>query len=182
MGKGWMIVALVFTGLPATGCAKDGPSPMPDRQLPAEVQQLVEEMETECRDVDAVPGDSPELVTVVDLTGDGIDDYVIDQGAFACIGAASLYSGSGGSQMMIYVGTSDGRARPAFGHGHFGVSVERDGSTGQVVLGVGGEACGQNTEGLSRAEYQGCLRPLAWDAARQEFDFAPLSTVRPLEH
>lgn len=179
MKNGWVFLILAYAGFPAAGCANDASMPKPERQLPVEVRQLIAEMEEECRGVDAVPESSPGLVNAVDLTGDGIDDYVIDQGAFVCNGAASLYFGSGGSQMEIYVGMPDGHARPGFHHGHFGVYIEPTASSvAQVVLGLGGEGCGQDTDGLSRAEFQSCLRPLVWDAERQEFDFAPLSAVR----
>lgn len=184
-----MTIALACMSLPGLllsgmGCAANDPGQAPvSAAWPEVVQRKVGEMIETCKGVGAVPGDSPELVIPVDLTGDDILDYVIDEAAFVCDGAASLYGGgSGGSQMEIYAGTADGGATPVFGHGNFGVDIDRATSPVQVLLGVGGELCGQKiTAQMSRADYEGCRRPLAWDAARQTFDFAPLSTIRPLE-
>lgn len=68
----------------------------PQKKLPAVVQQDLLEMTRMCRDAGGKPAKSPGLLQIADLTGDGLPDYVVDQGVFNCEGAASLFSGSGG--------------------------------------------------------------------------------------
>lgn len=128
-----------------------------------------------CREF-GTPGDKSGLLQTADLNGDGVTDWVLDQGVYVCNGAASLFGGSGGSQVSVWAGRRDGGASQPFSHGAFGAKVEN----GRVWLSVGGELCGQNTAGRSRAEYQGCERPLVWNTRSAAFEFAPVSAVRPV--
>ncbi len=50
--------------------------------------------------------DPRDAVTAIDLTGDGAPDALIDESAFACSTAASLYCGSGGCMLHAIVGDS----------------------------------------------------------------------------
>jgi hypothetical protein len=143
---------------------------------PAPVRAVVDAMEAECRGAGGKPGDSPGLVTAVDLDGDGRSDFVIDTAAFDCDGAASLFGGSGGSAVEVFIATADGRAKSAFEHAAFGTRVAQ----GQLWLAVGGALCGQAvTAETARSEMQACWRPLRWDAKRRKLDFGPLDSVRP---
>lgn len=148
---------------------------------PAAVQSRIDEMTQLCSGI-GTPLDSPGLVTVVDLTGDGIPDYVLNEGAFNCDGAASLFSGSGGNQMSVYVGRQDGQAFKAFQAGTFGVKVDQNARPARVYLAVAGPLCGQHvTPGMSHADYKGCLRPLRWNPGARKMEFAPLSQVMPVD-
>lgn len=149
------------------------------KKLPAVVQKELAEMARTCRDVGGKPMKSPDLLTVADLTGDGIPDYVIDQGSFNCDGAASLYAGSGGSQMAVYVGTPDGQAFPAFSSGSFGVKVDNSSKPARLQIVVGGPLCGQRvTANTPRSEYKSCWRPVDWNEKKRKMDFAPVSQAK----
>ena len=149
------------------------------KKLPVAVQKEIAEMVTMCRDVGGKPMKSPDLLIVADLTGDGQPDYVIDQGVFNCEGAASLYSGSGGSQMSAYIGTPDGQAFQAFSSGSFGVKVDKEAKPAKLHVVVGGPLCGQKvTPKTSRSDYKSCWRPVDWNAKSQKMDFAPVSQVK----
>lgn len=144
--------------------------------LPAPVRAVVDAMIAECRGVGGKPGASPGLVSTVDLNGDGRSDYVIDTAAFDCEGAASLFAGTGGSSVEVFITTADGSAKSAFEHGAFGARVEK----GQLWLAVGGSLCGLKVNaGAVHSDMQACWRPLRWDANRRKLDFAPLDSVRP---
>ena len=111
------------------------------------------------------------------MTGDGRADYVINEGAFDCVGAESYFSGgSGGASVSVYVSDATGSAKQAFTHGVSGVHLERSGQTARVWLGVGGPLCGQK-QFRSRAEAEDCWRPLQWKGGK--LDFAPVSQKRP---
>lgn len=42
-------------------------------------------------------------VRQIDMTGDGTEDTIVDEGLFTCTTAASLYAGSGGSMIHVFV-------------------------------------------------------------------------------
>ena len=111
-----------------------------------------------------------------DLNRDGYPDYVYDASLASCANAPELLGGSGGWQVTVFAGQADGSAKEAFNHGAHGTGI----IDGKLYLGVGGQLCGQNTKGKSRVEYQNCIRPLVWNARKQEFVFAPVSQKRPM--
>lgn len=149
------------------------------KKLPQAVQKELAEMLKTCRDAGGKPMKSPELLVVAELTGDGLPDFVINQGAFNCEGAASLYSGSGGSQMSVYVGTPDGQAQQAFSTGSFDVKVDKTARPATLQVVVGGALCGQRiTASMPRSAYKSCWRPVQWNAKARKMDFAPVSQVK----
>lgn len=153
------------------------------KKLPESVQEILKEMIDLCVAVDGKPEDSPGLLIVADLTGDSIPDFVIDQSAFNCNGAASLYSGSGGSQAIVYIGTKDGKAIEAFSHGNDGVKVNNQENPAKLMLLVGGPLCGEEvTDQTSRSEIKDfCWRPVVWNDLNRTLDFSPLSQIQPVQ-
>ncbi len=167
------IAALLVLGVAGSGAAAP--------KYPAAVQKRIDDMNQTCSQM-GKPAASPGLVTVADLTGDGLPDYIFNEGAFNCDGAASLFSGSGGFQVEVYVGKPGGQASEAFGHGAFGVYLDHDARPAKLYLGVGGVLCGQHvTPDMPRAAYTDCWRPLRWDARARKMKFAPLSEIKPLD-
>lgn len=149
------------------------------KKLPTVVQKELAEMLKMCRDVGGKPMKSPELLIIADLTGDGLPDFVVNQAAFNCDGAASLYSGSGGSQVSAYVGTPDGQAFQAFAAGSFGVEVDKAVKPAKLKVVVGGPLCGQRvTASMPRSEYKSCWRPVDWNDRKRKLEFAPVSQVK----
>lgn len=146
------------------------------KPLPTAVRKVLNTMNADCQGVGGKPGASPGLVSTLDLNGDGRMDYVIYTGAFDCEGAASLFVGTGGGSVEIFLSAADGDAARAFEHGVDGMRVEQ----GRLWLAVGGPLCGQQVrDDTPRSAMQACWRPLHWDAGRRKLDFAPLSSVRP---
>lgn len=164
---------MIGLGLAAALGSAAGPTAAQGRP-PAPVLAAVQEMDAMCREF-GTPGDKSGLLRSADLNGDGVADWVLDQGVYVCEGAASLFGGSGGSQVSVWAGRPGGGVSEPFSHGAFGVTIDG----GRAWLTVGGELCGQNTAGRSRAEYAHCERPLRWDARAQAFAFAPVSESRP---
>lgn len=149
------------------------------KKLPVAVQKELADMAKTCREVGGKPMKSPDLLLVADLTGDGLPDYVIDQGGFNCEGAASLFSGSGGSQMSAYVGTPDGQAFQAFASGSFGVKLDKEAKPTKLHVVVGGQLCGQRvTANMARSDHKSCWRPVNWNAKHRKMEFAPVSQVK----
>jgi hypothetical protein len=167
-----MMIALLGGALLAVPALAAQPVP-----VPPQVSAYAKQMGDSCRQVGGKPGSSPHLAQRGDLNGDGIADWAIDEGGFDCEGAASLFSGSGGAQVVVFIATRDGGARKAFEHGAFGMRMEQAGGHTVLWLVVGGPMCGQRNA-RSRADMINCDRPLVWDARHRRMEFAPLSRVR----
>lgn len=146
-------------------------------KLPAAVQRHLADMAKMCRESGGKPVNAPGLLQVADLTGDGVPDYVINDGAYNCQGAASLFSGSGGSQMAIYVTGADGRAMKAFESGAFDVKLDQSSKPAKSLVTVSGQLCGQR---ITRSDHKGCWRPVDWDEKIRKMQFAPVSRARPV--
>lgn len=100
---------------------------------------------------------------------------MIYTGAFECEGAESLFGGTGGGSVQVFLSTAQGGAKPVFEHAPWGCA--RSGAT--LWLAVGGALCGQKvTEDTPRSAMQACWRPLQWDAGRRMLEFGPLSSVQ----
>ena len=53
---------------------------------------------------------SKNFLVKADLNGDGQIDWAIDEAEFNCDGAASMFSGSGGSQIYVFAGKGGNEA------------------------------------------------------------------------
>lgn len=149
---------------------------------PAVVRDALSEMSQDCRDAGGVPKKAPKLLVIAELTKDAWPDYIINQGAFNCEGAASLFSGSGGSEVSIYVGTPDGQAFPAFSSGALDVRIDRTTMPNRLQLLVGGPLCGEQAiPARSRSALTSCWRPVVWNFDKKKMEWAPLSQIQSAE-
>ena len=147
-------------------------------KLPASVTGDLTEIAGECTGVGgkALTNDA---VKRADLNADGKEDYVLDVGSIQCEGAASAY-GDRAKPVLVYVGDGSGGAKKAFDAATYGIRIETSGPTNTLWLTVSGQLCGQKTS-PDFANERWCERPIAWTAATQKFDFAPLSKVKMLQ-
>jgi hypothetical protein len=144
-------------------------------QVPEEVAAHMQRMADECKQVDGTP--LPDKFAEHGILADGFEFWAINEGAFRCDGAASLFSGSGGSQVVVYLTLPNGHAKQIFASGADGFSVEHSGKFTKLWIGVGGPLCGQKGN-PTHADAMSCDRPLTWNAKGQRLDFAPLSRAR----
>ena len=146
--------------------------------LPPAVASYLGSLAADCYEVGGLPEKPrPWFMLLADLNGDGIEDWIIKDDGFVCDRAASLYGGSGGSQVTVFVGLPNGDARQAFGNGAYAMKLEQHGATTTLWLAVGGRLCGQ-AHPRDMADARQCWRPIAWNAATGRFGFAPLSRIR----
>jgi hypothetical protein len=158
--------------------------------LPEVVAAHIADMDKSCKEDGGTPapsmafegGQSPvrpaELVEHGVLVGGLTEFWAFDEGRYRCDGAASIFSGSGGAQVYVFVRLNDGRVKQVFMHGADGMSLKRVGSSSELLLRVGGGLCRQ-AGNLTHAYTIGCERPLIWDKTAQKMDFAPLREPRP---
>ena len=178
LSEGFMTAFLpAFAAMLFAGSAAAQPNAA---KLPTQVQRELMSIVKDCRDAGGKPGTSPGLLVVTDLTGDGIADFVIHQGALNCQGSASLFSGAGGSQLIIYAGARQGQAIKVFEHGVMEVKVDK-GASATVKVAVGGDLCGQRvTKNTDMSMRKTCWRPLVWSATKKRMEFAPVSRIEPM--
>lgn len=195
----WAILAANGALIPAmAGDFGDGRAVSRD-QFPPEVAAHVQEMNDVCEgspssDGKPKPGQSGtydpvedgehfkfhprSLVEHVILKGSGAEVWAIDEGRYQCDGGpASLFSGSGGSQVFVFARLGDGQVKQVFVHGAYGMSLTLSGAASAILLQVGGPLCGQTGE-PSHGDSISCSRPLLWDQAAVKMDFAPLSEAK----
>ena len=120
-----------------------------------------------------------DAVKRVDLTGDGMDDFVPDVGSVNCDGAASIY-GDREKGVTVYVGDGKGGATSAFSDSAYAAAIEEAGSAASLWLTVSGERCGK-APAQDFANENFCDRAIVWNAGTRKFDFAPVATVRMIE-
>jgi hypothetical protein len=148
--------------------------------IPREVAAHIEGMKQSCRQLGCTPIAPKDTFLIgADLKGDGLIDWVIDEGGFNCDGAWSIFSGSGGAQVYVFAGMSRNNARQSFVHGAYGMRLERESVRGRQILWltVGGKLCGRS-DPPSNAEAIHCERSLIWNKTTKRFEFAPLSTIK----
>ena len=161
------------TGKGTSGLAQD--------EWPSAVQNEIAEMIADCRAVGGTPPAPQEFLFTADLTGDGLPDHVISWGDFYCDGAASLFSGSGGSNVAVYVAGPERQASLGFESTAFEVKIEKASGGAELWLMVQGRLCGQDvTRDMSHAEEEFCWRAVAWDPKARKMEFADLSEIRPV--
>jgi len=147
-------------------------------KLPATVANDLKEIANECNGVGG-KAMTDDAVRLVDLNGDGRDDYVLFVGWIACEGAASAY-GDRAKEVRVYAGDGAGGASNAFaGIGAFDARIEGSGTAAKLWLTVTATACGKR-QAASFAQQSWCERPIAWNAKTGKFDFAPVSSVKML--
>jgi len=150
-----------------------------ETNIPDAVIAEIKSLENECRLEESSTPQSDsnyDYIKRADLNGDGIDDYVIEDGYVPCEAGASFRHGNGGTGVIIFAGTSNGAIK-AFDKTVFGISIEGASSKPVAWVAVGGHYCGQKTF-VSRAAAIRCDRPLIWNASSKQFNFAPLKKAR----
>jgi hypothetical protein len=177
----WPRCSLRLAACLATGVLCGAALAQAQQKLPLSVQHELSKLAKMCKEVGGKAVQSPGLLSIVELTGDQFPDFVIDQGAFNCEGGASLFSGSGGSQVSVYAGTPDGQAMQAFSGGASGVELDKQSKPAALKIRVGGSLCGQKvTPETPRWAYKACWRQVLWSAEKRSFVYAPLSKMEPI--
>jgi len=174
---GWRaaLLAVAMLGL-VQGAAAQAKPAAPKKKMPYEVQQHIAGLAKTCVDLGGKPNKSPGLLSLVDLNGDGIADYVIDVTQFNCegAGASAFTNGRSGSDLSVYAGTPDGHARKAFAGSVYSVQLDKVAQPPKLVVGVAGLACGQkNAASLPFSAVKSCERALVWDGMKKVLVLGP---------
>jgi hypothetical protein len=126
---------------------------------PPAVAQKIEVMKTACEVVGGKPGGGA-YIFVYDFTGDGVNDYLLSEGNYNCIGKPEAFRPGGRAVVEIYV-TRGGDAPRAFYETVRGYRIV-EGRPRVVQIVREGAACGPGARGT-------CTVSLRWDAATRKF-------------
>lgn len=132
---------------------------------PPAVERLTAEALQECRKAGGTPRLGRDFETRADLDGDGQPDYLLAFHALECAGAYSLFCGSAGCPLSVFL--SSRSWQQVFGSHVQEWSLEQRGGRPVLVLSLHGSACGVSG-------FQACERRLAWNG--REFAEAPRGT------
>jgi hypothetical protein len=155
------------------------PAQVPVSPWPQAVRAAVGSATAVCREAGGKPGRSPDLVKTVDLTADGMPDYLIDWSKYECVGAVSaMENGQSGATLEILVGLLGKTAVSVYSASVYGAKVETVGGRSQLWIDVAASECGQNARGVPFSNWQFCSRALVWNKATRKFAFAPISQKR----
>lgn len=159
---------LLLAGAAASAQTRNG--------LPPAVQKDLAGTEAICREVGGRPLPSPQWLTAADLNGDGLADYLVQEGEFRCEGQAALFSGTAGSRMSVYLSRPSGDAIQVLTVWGFGARLDASRRPTLLQLSVEGPLCGQVvTDDLPHSAYWSCWRSLIWNRQKQTLEFAPLT-------
>lgn len=173
--------AYVAAALVVSSSSFAAAQPAPAGYAPVTLTKDVLALGATCRESGGKPGKSPGLIQQVDLTGDGLTDFVLDLNSYNCEGAASaMGAGQSGAVISIYVGGAGNTARKVWEGLAFQAKVEHTAPRARVWVAIQGRDCGQrNAAQASMADQIGCNRPLNWNAAKSTFAYAPLAEAKP---
>ena len=135
--------------------------------LPPEIQSSINDATKSC-------GQKVELnrnfITRRDINGDGIDDFILDFGAFICgQNRGSDYCGSGGCLTQIFTSLSEAKFVKAFDDVIQSIKFAELNGRPALVLALHGSAC-------DKAGFEPCSKTLLWTGQK----FSPDPTVAAL--
>ena len=140
-------------------------------KLPASVDGELPELARFCRLLGGRPHGFQRAVGRADLNGDGINDYVVDDGELQCYGTDGVgIFGNRNGGVTVFLGRADGEAEKAFYYSVFGSKIYYVGKQAKLYLGMAGTYCGQMPESEKRDGYEKCSRPLKWNDKLRRFE------------
>lgn len=163
------LIVAAFAGLvltaPTIGVAQTAAAAT--AKWPATVTAHLRKLDNDCRELGETPSRQLGHVKRVDVTGDGVADYVFDEGEYMCGSTPYMFAGNGGAGIQVFVGDPNGGAVLAYDSFGPGVRVgaNRAGRTAVIVT-AQGAPCGSLAQ--ARADQATCERTLIWNAATRK--------------
>jgi hypothetical protein len=156
---GLMLLATVSSGFAAS--------------VPAPVEQEVADKQKLCQEAGGNLINSADLIKNMDLNGDGITDFIVDERAYNCSGADSIFGGTASTLATIWVSGGQDSFKQAWSGYNYGLEV----TDSKVWLKLGGDFCGP--AGAATHATMMCRRALQWNAKTQVLELEDLSKVQP---
>jgi hypothetical protein len=117
----------------------------PDAGWPRELRMVVEDARKECIAADGKEITLPKtFLRKADLNGDGRADYIVDFSDVVCDAAQSLYCGTGGCNLEIFVAQSDGALKSIFSGRALNYKIQPGAGTKRIRFQLHGSYCGKS--------------------------------------
>lgn len=129
---------------------------LPALAEPAEVSAFKREAMQDCRNAGGTPSLQPDFQTTADLNADGVPDYILDYQHLECANAWSLFCGSAGCPVVVFLSAGAEHRGTALGHVQGWTLVE--GAPPVLELALHGAMCGGGRVGAD-----GCTVRYAWN-------------------
>ncbi|CAN5232971.1 hypothetical protein BH11PSE2_BH11PSE2_19900 [soil metagenome] len=171
------LIALAMIGLTAGGAQSQPPVARPTSGMPVSVNAAIGSLVAECTRAGGKAQPAANVSIGADLNGDGLTDWVINEGAFKCPGSAQLFGGASGASIMVFAGEPGGDAKQSFSGYGFGVALNGPAAKRVLWIKTTGVACGQRSATRKEDEIS-CDRPVQWNAAAKRFEMAPIFKAR----
>jgi hypothetical protein len=108
--------------------------------LPPEVQSSIDEAMKDCSGkVKFEKG----FLTRRDINGDGIEDFILDYGHFACGATSNAYCGSAGCSTAVFASLSGGKFAKVLDENVRGIEFKTVSGRPAMLLELHGSACGR---------------------------------------
>lgn len=104
--------------------------------LPPEIAKLRQDSFSACREAGGKPSVDNKYIQTADFNGDGRPDYVVNDEGLNCASAPSIYCGSGGCSIELYISTASGYRSANLQRLGFGAQIKQS-SKGPILI-VGG--------------------------------------------
>jgi hypothetical protein len=105
-----------------------------------------------------------------------VTDYIVNDAAFDCEGAAALFGGTAGAPVTVFASLPGGHFKTVFSGYVYDAEVVA-GPPPQAWVTLGGEACGQRGR-VVHGTMLTCKRALVWNASKSALGLAPLSQAK----
>jgi hypothetical protein len=129
-----LIVAAVLAASTAIGALAK------TKALPAEVQAVIDDELKSCAEkVTFKKG----FLTRRDINGDGVEDFILDYGRFACGDNSILYCGSAGCLMTVFASLSNGKFAKVLDENVRSVDFKNVRGRAAMLLQLHGSSCGK---------------------------------------
>lgn len=131
----------------------------PAAAQPAPVARSTAESFQSCREVGGTPSLKPGFETRIDLNGDGIEDYILDYQHLECANAWSLFCGSAGCPLGVFVSAGGEFKDESLGHVQGWELIQ--GTPPVIEVSLHGAMCRRGGIGV-----EGCTRRFAWNGRK----------------
>jgi hypothetical protein len=129
-----LIVAAILLAFAATAALAK------TKALPAEVQSAINDDIKDCAEkVTYQRG----FLTRRDINGDGIEDFILDYGRFSCGENSTLYCGSAGCLMTVFVSLPNGKFVKTLDENVQSIDFKIMRGRPAMLLGLHGSSCGK---------------------------------------
>lgn len=156
-------LGLAMLALACGGAAAEeakGLPPFKAMDYPIDIRRALSYGPEECRRQGGTKATfAPDTVQKIDLTGDGVDDYIVSFRNTECAGALAVYCGTAGCTTDIYVTLPNGRQRMVFSMRVWNIDILPGEGARTLRFDLHGSYCGKSGSSECQKEHKITRKP-----------------------